>query len=72
MCLQPPQCPKRWQWHDLLCRPLVYYVTRQAVRVTHFAGKQNGETHPEAGDRFAQEASFALKSNDPAGDQLNS
>eukprot|EP00884_Botryococcus_braunii_P003870 jgi/Botrbrau1/13484/Bobra.0082s0080.1 len=28
---------------------------------------QNGITHAEAGDRLAEEASFALKTNDPAG-----
>ncbi|CAK0784166.1 hypothetical protein CVIRNUC_007369 [Coccomyxa viridis] len=28
---------------------------------------QNGETNLEAGDRLAEEASFALKTNDPAG-----
>ena len=33
-------------------------------------GKQNGVTHPEAGDKFAQEASFALNTNDPAGFNL--
>ncbi len=33
-------------------------------------GKQNGQTHPEAGDKFAQEASFALNTNDPAGFNL--
>lgn len=29
--------------------------------------KQNGETHYSAGDRLAEEASFVLKTNDPAG-----
>jgi len=28
---------------------------------------QNGETNYDAGDRLAEEASFALKTNDPAG-----
>ncbi|KAK9803583.1 hypothetical protein WJX72_002138 [[Myrmecia] bisecta] len=36
-------------------------VKRQGLPV------QNGDTYPEAGDRLAQEASFALKTNDPAG-----
>lgn len=29
--------------------------------------KQNGQTHFAAGDRLAEEASFVLKTNDPAG-----
>jgi len=29
--------------------------------------KQNGVTHFAAGDRLAEEASFVLKTNDPAG-----
>ncbi len=33
-------------------------------------GKQNGVTHPEAGDKFAQEATFALNTKDPAGFNL--
>ena len=33
-------------------------------------GKQNGQTAAEAGDKFAQEASFVLNTNDPAGFNL--
>jgi len=33
-------------------------------------GKQNGVTAAEAGDKFAQEASFAMNTNDPAGFNL--
>ena len=33
-------------------------------------GKQNGVPHPEAGDKFAQEATFALNTKDPAGFNL--